>query len=137
MKVLHLNASSSDGGAARAAWRVHEALNRHADVLGWSSSFRAMSGVSRGVGCQVGAWERESALWRRLRPRLMQYRKRGWSTSNPALHSIAWPGTGLGAELNVAFQRGEFDVLNLHWLGDSTLSIEEIGRLRCPGVDFA
>lgn len=133
-RVLHLNASSSDGGAARAAWRVHEALNHHADALGWSSSFRAMSGVLRGVGCQVGAAERESPLWRRLRPRLTQYRKCGWSTSNPALHSIAWPSTGLGAELNAAFQRGEFDVLNLHWLGDSTLSIEEIGRLRCPVV---
>ena len=76
-RVLHLNASSSDGGAARAAWRVHEALSHHADALGWSSSFRAMSGVLRGVGCQVGAAERESALWRRLRPRLTQYRKRG------------------------------------------------------------
>ena len=33
MNVLHLNASSSDGGAARVAWRLHEALSRHAEVL--------------------------------------------------------------------------------------------------------
>lgn len=134
MKVLHLNASTSDGGAARAAWRVHEALSQHADASLWRSGFRAIAGVSQGIDCQVGPPDRESPVWRRLRPRLTQYRKWGWVTGNPALHSIAWPNTGLGEELNDAFRRGAFDVLNLHWLGDSTLSIEEIGQLSCPVV---
>ena len=47
MNVLHLNAFSSDGGAVRAVWRVRGALNRHADVLGRSSSFRAISMACR------------------------------------------------------------------------------------------
>ena len=88
--------------------------------------------AASGPGVCVGSPLERSAIWRRLHPRLTQWRKRHWRTNNPALHSLAWPDTGLGAELIEAHSRGDFELLNLHWLGDSTLSIEEIGRLPCP-----
>ncbi len=53
-----------------------------------------------------------------------------WSTENQILHSRADIRTGLGRELN----KEQSDVVNLHWLGTGTLSIEEIGRLRHPVV---
>ncbi len=130
--ALQLNASASDGGAARAAVRVHEGLWEEGQAFGWTSRFQATSGPASGPGVCVGSPLQRSAIWRRLHPRLTQWRKRHWRTNNPALHSLAWPDTGLGAELIEAHSRGDFELLNLHWLGDSTLSIEEIGRLPCP-----
>ena len=127
--ALQLNASASDGGAARAAVRVHEGLWEEGQAFGWTSRFQATSGPASGPGVCVGSPLQRSAIGRRLHPRLTQWRKRHWRTNNPALHSLAWPDTGLGAELIEAHSRGDFELLNLHWLGDSTLSIEEIGRL--------
>ena len=76
----------------------------------------------------------QSPIWRRLQPRLAQQARRGFRTGNPTLHSIAWPATGLGAELQQRHHQGQADLLHLHWLGDGTLSIEEIGRLPMPLV---
>ncbi len=73
-------------------------------------------------------------LWRRLRPRLTPLARRGFKTKSPTLHSVAWPDTGLGKELTQQYRRGELDLLHLHWLGDDTLSIEEIGRLPMPVI---
>ena len=131
-RALQLNASASDGGAARAAVRVHEGLWEEGKAFGWTSRFQATSGAASGPGFCVASPLQRSAIWRRLHPRLTQWRKRNWRTNNPALHSLAWPDTGLGAALIEAHSRGDFELLNLHWLGDSTLSIEEIGRLPCP-----
>ncbi len=132
--VLQLNASSSDGGAARAAIRVHRAFQSHGLHHQWSSEFRAISGEVSTPEVTVGSPQGQSRLWRHLRPRLRQWRKRAWVTTNPALHSLAWPDTGLVQELIQAHRLGLFHILNLHWLGDSALSVEEIGRLRFPVV---
>ena len=71
----------------------------------------------------------QSPVWRRLQPRLAQRARFSFRTGNPTLHSLAWPATGLGAELQQRHRQGQADLLHLHWLGDGTLSIEEIGRL--------
>ena len=131
-RALQLNASASEGGAARAAVRVHQGLLAEGPAFGWTSRSQAASGAASGPGVCVRSPFQRSAIWRRLHPRLVQWRKRQWRTNNPALHSLAWPDTGLGAELIEAHSRGDFELLNLHWLGDSTLSIEEIGRLQFP-----
>jgi glycosyltransferase involved in cell wall biosynthesis len=67
---------------------------------------------------------------RRLHPRLAARATRGFITDNPVLHSLAWPNTGLGRELRAS----RADLEHLHWLGNGTLSIEEIGRLSKPVV---
>lgn len=76
----------------------------------------------------------QSPIWRRLQPRLAHQARRGFRTGNPTLHSIAWPSTGLGADLQQRHRPGQADLVHLHWLGDGTLSIEEIGRLPMPLV---
>jgi glycosyltransferase involved in cell wall biosynthesis len=75
-------------------------------------------------GRLLQAWKR------RIDPRLRNLQRRGFRTGNPVIHSTAWPDTGLGLEL----ERSDADVVHLHWLGDATISIEEIGRLRKPLV---
>ena len=133
-KVLHLNFSSSEGGAARAASRIHFCLQGSARDLGWQSTFRALSGQSGGSGISVFPAERQSRIWRNARPRFANFRQRKWTTVNPVIHSIAWPDTGLGHELETQYRSKKFNILNMHWLGNDTLSVEEIGRLSAPLV---
>jgi len=81
-----------------------------------------------------GPTSKQKQVWQRLQARLAQRTKRGFLTGNPTLHSIASPATGLGAELQQRHRRGEADLTHLHWLGDDTISIEEIGSLAVPLV---
>ncbi len=138
MKVTHVNASDIDGGAARAAYRIHQCLVHHGSVFGLDSRMRVIGKLTDDftvVGGQPLTEGRLSRkLWRRLRPRLTPLARRGFKTKNPTLHSVAWLDTGLGKELTQSYRRGELDLLHLHWLGDNTLSIEEIGRLPMPVI---
>lgn len=133
MKILHVGASDIGGGAARATYRVHRSLVDYGGELGVESRFRAIQKLTNDDTVLGGPPVRQSRIWRHLHPRLNRSARRGFETGNPVLHSIAWPDTGLGKELE-QLRSTEVDLIHLHWLGDSTLSIEEIGRLPQPIV---
>jgi glycosyltransferase involved in cell wall biosynthesis len=137
MNILHVNASLGYGGAARAAYRIHESLRNHGHLYRIDSRFRAVSGASADPTIHVGSPRRSNPVTARLQFRLNRWARSGFCTRNPSWHSIAWPAIGLGKELNQSLQH-ETDLIHLHWVGefncygDVTLSIEEIGRLRPP-----
>ncbi len=136
MNVLHVNASDTCGGAARAAYRIHRSLlqNGSSDIL--QSQLRVINKLSDD-SCIIGgppAGQTLPRLWQKVHPLLSRQARRGFRTDNSTLHSIAWPPTGLGDELKQRFHNGQVDLVHLHWLGDATLSIEEIGLLRMPLV---
>ena len=133
MNILHICASDLQGGAARASYRVHRSLVEHGEKHHVTSRMRVITRLSDDPTV-IGGLPQQNPIWRRLRPRLNQQVRRGFRTSNSIIHSIAWPATGLGAELQERQRSGTADLVHLHWLGDSTLSIEEIGRLRQPVV---
>jgi len=110
MNVLHLNASANDGGAARAAQRLHNALLGH----GINSTFQA------GSSEDINHWRHWRARWR----------YRGYRTAVPGLHTIAWPDTILGRQL-LRNSNSQL-VRHFHWLGDDLLSIEQLGKLKGP-----
>ena len=58
--------------------------------------------------------------------------KRNINTDNQTAHHIAFPNTGLLKELNSNYPKVTNTIIHLHWLGDNTLSIEEIGKLKYP-----
>jgi glycosyltransferase involved in cell wall biosynthesis len=134
LNILHVNASDIGGGAARAAYRIHSSLVEQGAAHGLVSRMRVISQLSDDPTVISGPPAGQSRTWRRLQPRLAQQARRGFRTGNPALHSIAWPTVGLGAELHDRYLLGLADLVHLHWLGDCTLSIEEIGRLPMPLV---
>lgn len=134
MNILHVNASDISGGAARAAYRIHRSLVEHGAAHGLTSQMRVISRLSDAPTVISGPPAGQSPIWRRLQPRIAQHARRGFRTGNPTLHSLAWPATGLGAELQQRHRQGQADLVHLHWLGDNTLSIEEIGRLSMPLV---
>jgi glycosyltransferase involved in cell wall biosynthesis len=50
------------------------------------------------------------------------------------LHTYAWPASGLGRELEMQYIQQQVNLVHLHWISQSMLSIEEIGRLPMPLV---
>ena len=130
MKVLHINATERDGGAARAAQRIHRALVDHGADFDVESSMRVLEKQSGDPSVTEGQPPPPGPIRRRLHARLEAWATRGFSTENPVLHSLAWQATGLGREVNSS----NAQLVHLHWLGNSTLSIEEIGRLNKPLV---
>jgi len=134
LKILHVNASDIDGGAARAAYRIHRSLVDYGVGDHIKSQMRVISRLSDDHTVISGSPAGQSPIWRRLQSHLSHQARRGFRTGNPSLHSLAWPATGLGAELHARQLAGGVDLIHLHWLGDSTLSIEEIGRLPMPLV---
>jgi len=133
ISILHVNASDISGGAARAAYRIHRSLVEHGPAHGLTSQMRVVTKRTDDPTV-IGGPAARNALLRRLHPRLARLARRGFRTGNPTLHSIALPATGLGDELQRRHRQGEADLVHLHWLGDATLSIEEIGRLSMPLV---
>jgi glycosyltransferase involved in cell wall biosynthesis len=134
LNVLHVSAFDIKGGAARAAYRIHRSLVEHGKDHDLGSRMRVVSRLSDDPTVISGPPAGQSAMRRKFHHRLNRLARRGFSTGSPTLHSIAWPGTGLGAELKERHLHGEVDLVHLHWLGDATLSIEEIGRLPIPLV---
>lgn len=125
MKALLLSQSDLSGGAARAAFRLHQALllsgmQSHMRVGVKKSDLATVDGPQGKVGKALGL----------LRPSLGDLLMRLQKSPNPILHSPALLPSGLVAELN----RSEADVLNLHWVNGEFLSIGDIGHLRKPLV---
>lgn len=128
ISILHVNASDISGGAARAAYRIHQSIAEHGTDFGLDSRMRVIDKFSSDTTVVGGIPLGHGRLRRILRSRMNEWGRRGFRTCNPVLHSTAWPATGLGRELNQRHSDGLTDLLHLHWLGDSTLSIEEVGR---------
>lgn len=134
MNILHVNASDILGGAARAAYRIHRSLADHGTNYGLHSQMRVVHRASDDPTVIGGPPEGFSPIWTRLHPRLTHQARRGFSTQNPTWHSLAWFRTGLGSELFRRHLQGQADLVHLHWLGDITLSIDEIGQMPMPLV---
>ena len=133
LNITHVNAYDLEGGAARAAYRIHRSLVDYGEDLGLRSQMRVIHQQSddRSV---IGGTVLQSRMWASIHPRLSRRSRQGFQTINPSWHSYAWPNTGLGKEIERRHLQGKADLVHLHWMGDSTLSIEEIGRLTMPLV---
>lgn len=126
MKILHVNAGDSHGGAARAAHRLLVAQRR----AGMDSHLLVLHRGDEApyVHAPIG---RSARLLQRVKRGLSEaLLRQQQSPSNPVVHSANVFDSGLGTWIN----RSDFDIVNLHWVGFETLSIAEIGRIRQPLV---
>lgn len=121
---MHVAATDGIGGADRAAYRIHKALL----ATGIDSRMRVGNKYSDDPTV-IGRSTRQYFLQRTPYLRLLNLRK-DFRTVNPIRHSLAWMRAGLGKEL----EQLETDIIHLHWLGDKTLTIEEVGQLKRPVV---
>jgi len=125
MKILHISESDLDGGASRAAWRIHNALNEsgHDSVM---RVCRKLSDSNLVVG-QVGPFQQiardVSSKYAFLSTRLFGRHLKEMRSSGRSL---------LGVENYI--NKSDCDVVHLHWVSRGFLSIEGIARIKKPIV---
>ena len=108
-KVLHLSTYAGNGGAGRAASSLHEAMLGQ----GVSSALLTADGLRFRIA---------SELDRRL-----------WSLQSSP--HTTWRSPARFASLTARHINAlEPDIVNLHWVTDGFLSVEEIGRIKAPIV---
>jgi len=134
VNILHINASDVSGGAARAAYRIHQSISGYSSSHGVCSRMRVIDKKTDDPSVIGGSASCQSKLQLGIQPHITRLARLAFRTNNPTLHSLAWPDTGLGKELNDCWGTCKSNLLHLHWMGDCTLSVEEIGQLRPPLV---
>lgn len=125
MRVTHLSTADSNGGAARAAYRIHKALQE----TGIQSEM-VVNEASSGDWSVKGPAGKLGKASSRLRRHLAAPLKALLHTENPVLHTPALVPSGWPGKLNAT----DADVVHLHGVHDEMLSIADIGRIGKPVV---
>lgn len=125
MRVIHLSTADLNGGAARAAYRIHKALQGNG-----TQSEMMVNEASSGDWSVHGPGDKFAKASSRVRRYLASPLKGLLHTGNPVLHTPAMVPSGWPGKLDAS----DADVVHLHGVHDEMLSIAEIGRINKPLV---
>lgn len=125
MRVIHLNFSDINGGAARAAYRIHHCLR----VAGVDSTMW-VNKATAGDWTVEGPTSKKEKLSVALHSQIGGQLPRVLKTGNPIIHSPAI----LSSQWVKRINESDADVVNLHWVQGEMLSIADIGRIKKPIV---
>ena len=125
MKVALINYSDINGGAARAAYRIHQALLQ--DGVDSSMFVNQSSAGDWTVQGPIGKYEKAV---KKLTPSVGGLARHLLKTSNPIIHSPALFPSNWPQRLN----RLDANVVHLHWVNSEMLSISGIGSIQKPIV---
>ena len=132
LRVLIVTSQDSGGGAPRAIHRIYLALRKHHgfEVDTFLRVIHKSFNDNHIIGGKPSR-NRSEYLKYFFRTRFRKFfPRKPFFSDNTFLHSQALYDTGLAREINQL----KPDVVMLGWLGNGTLSIEEIGRLKAPVV---
>lgn len=127
MKVLLVNHSDMNGGAARAASRLLMALRQHEAI----EEARMLVSIKQS-GCEWidGPTSPAAIRLAKARSRLSRWGNLIYRSDNPGTHSpLSIPGGLIGR-----IHASNADVVHLHWVNNGTLSIADVARIRKPLV---
>lgn len=125
MKILTVNYSDIDGGAARAAYRIHHALRK----AGVESTMLVSKAIS-------DDWTVESRKNKYDQVLVMTRNEFGkiftkiLKTENKIVHSPSILSSRIVNHINDS----DADIVHLHWVQNEMLSIEDIGKIKKPLV---
>lgn len=126
IRVLMVTQSDADGGAARAALRLHESFESSPVVLSRMWVDLARSGVAN----VKSSAEKVDTILSRVRPYSVRPIIRMLKTGNPIVHS---PSILCSRWVN-RINSSDADVVHLHWVQGEMLSVKDICRIRKPIV---
>ena len=133
MNVLHVSYSDLNGGAARAAYRIHRSLIEQNKYKNISSKMRVVNKMSDDSSVYSDKSIFTSMLKIKIVTVLNKLSRLNFKPATNILHSTALIKTNFIKRINSHFNDEE-GIVNLHWLGDSTISIEEINKIEQPVV---
>ncbi|MFN9623925.1 MAG: glycosyltransferase [Cyanobacteriota bacterium] len=126
LEILHL-IPGLQGGAGRAATRIHLSLLKHTDST-LQSRIRCLEGDSAVPGLITGYPTKASRIAAKIRDKLNSFINRQFRGDPYLYHSFGYPGIGCPEDIN----HSSADIVHLHWCGGCLISIEEIARIRKP-----
>lgn len=124
MKVSLVNMYDLDGGAARAAHRLHGGLQE----IGVASTYY-VNKKSSDESTIIGPTTKISRAIASIRPSLNAFPLSLYSQREPSTFS-----TGLFSDTRLIKLLNKSDVVNLHWFSSGLLSIEAISKINRPVV---
>jgi len=126
MKILIVNTLDIEGGAARAAYRLHRALLEQG--LTSQMLVQSKSSDDSTVFCSTSKLQKGLA---RIRPSLDGLRVRPYKNRSQTPFSAAWvPSGALIDQINLINP----DIVHLHWISAGMMRIEDIRRIKAPVV---
>lgn len=128
IKVLHISPDEDGGGAAKAAYRLHQAVqgqNIQSEmlVLKKHTNDQSVQSLRDNLLGRIRSqfYKRKNRAKNAIDPR--------FHTDNPTLHSFGKSGYGLVGRIN----QSNADIVHLHWIA-GMLSIEDIAKISKPIV---
>ena len=120
MKIIHLNYSDINGGAARAAYRVHNSLIKE--------SINSKMWVNKKFSDDwtvEGSTSKVIRLLNELRPRLINHTLvKMLKTKNKIIHSPSILPSDWLKKIN----NSDADIVNLHWIQNEMMSVKDISK---------
>lgn len=125
MRVAHLSTKDIHGGAAKAAFRIHSALNLSID------SFMLVNNKDSDVESIIGPQSAQEKLFIKLKTKF-SYEPARFLTKNSRLMF----SNGFFSSKRMLKRLNEInpEVVNLHWINESLISLTEIEKLKKPIV---
>ncbi|GAA3948351.1 glycosyltransferase [Chitinophaga oryziterrae] len=125
MKILHVNFSDGHGGAAKAAYRLHQGLlNNGIDskmiVIDKKSSDRNVIPYLTG----------RKKLFNYFKNKLARLILKLQKSENKILHSLNIFSSGLDKFIN----QSDADIVHLNWIGNEMVSLREVAMIKKPCV---
>lgn len=125
MKVLHLNSTDIQGGAARGAYWLHQALRQR------GVDSRMLVDRKYSDDPQVVAPTHGLQLWaRKLRAYLDELPLRRYQKTDDAYWTVGWVPNDIVGRI----RRIDPDIVHLHWTGNGFLPIQALAHLPYPLV---
>lgn len=126
IKILIVNTSDIQGGAARAAYRLHRSLlaqNIDSQMLVQDKTSDDWTITAATTKLQKGL--------NKLRPTLDELPVRLYKNKTSALFSLSWlPFSRVAEKIN----KINPDIVHLHWIANGMMRIEDIAKIKAPIV---
>jgi glycosyltransferase involved in cell wall biosynthesis len=124
MRVLHLNTSDIQGGAARAVYRLNKSLQN----IGINSRMLVQDKTSDDYTV-VGPETKVKKVIAKIRPRLDQFPVNSYKKRLKVIFSPAWlPFSDIVSRINEIAP----DIVHLHWIAGGMMRMEDIAKIKKP-----
>lgn len=127
MKVSSISYSDNSGGAAKAAYRLHQALLQKKGEL---EPIMHVVEKTTGDWTVIQPFGSGFKMVNRIKVKVADYVGRLQKTSNKILHSFALFSSRFRAYIN----EQNADLVHLHWVNSEMLSVSDIAKIRKPLV---
>jgi glycosyltransferase involved in cell wall biosynthesis len=126
IRIAHLSYSDGQGGAPKAALRIHLALKKRSEIISrlYVIEKKTKYSIQKKKYLGIYAVFKRKIIEKLVNiPKVFFFSKK--MTSSSAIYNNGW---------DKFFNNSNYDIINLHWINRETISIEEIGRIKKPIV---